>query len=372
MSDDRNPWGNKGRKPSELDEIIQQGLKKLFGDRKGNKPSSPDDKGTKPLKGTSLGLIIAILVILFLGYQSVYQIQPNEQGVILRFGKFYNITGPGLHFLIPFAEKAIKVDVESIRKEEFGFRQNITRGFSQTSSNTLDLESLMITADKNVIQLNWVVQYKIRDPEHFLFNIRNPRAAVRDVSESVIRRLVGNRYFDYVLNNREELAESSMKEMQDLLDKFSSGIQLIIVQLQDLNPPDPVRPSFNEVNEAEQDKIRLGNEAQKEANKRIPKAIGTAQKMIQQAEGYAIERVNNSKGDVARFNAIYPKYEKAKTVTRTRMYVEALKETLPSVKDIIILDPDKKSMIPLINLGDTFSNTLGLGKGKITTGSGSP
>ena len=368
MSDDKNPWGNRGKKPTDLDEIIQQGLKKLFGNKQGNRPPSGDDKGSKPVKGTSLGFIIAILMVLFLGYQSVYQIQPNEQGVILRFGRFFNISGPGLHSLIPFMEKAIKVDVESIRKEEFGFRQNIARGYSQTSSNTLDLESLMITADKNVIQLNWVVQYKIRDPEHFLFNIRNPRAAVRDVSESVIRRLVGNRYFDYVLNNREELAESSMKEMQELLDKFNSGIQLIIVQLQDLNPPDPVRPSFNEVNEAEQDKIRLGNEAQKEANKRIPKAIGTAQKMIQQAEGYAIERVNMSKGDVARFDAIYQKYAKAKTVTRTRMYVEALKETLPSVKDIIILDPDKNSMIPLINLGDAFSNPLGKVRGTTQSG----
>ena len=271
MSDNMNPWGNRDKKPSELDEIIQQGLKKIFNIKKGNKPPSGQDGGLKP-PGMNFGIVLVLLMILFLGFQSVYQIQPNEQGVVLRFGRFNNISSPGLNFLIPFIEKVIKVDVESIRKEEFGFRQNVSRNYSQ-ATNALDLESLMITADKNVIQLNWVVQYKISDAERFLFNIRDPRAAVRDVSESVIRRLVGNRDFDYVLNNREELAESTLKEMQDLIDKYNSGIQLVVVQLQDLNPPDPVRPSFNEVNEAEQDKIRVGNEAQKRPTQKYQKLL---------------------------------------------------------------------------------------------------
>ncbi|MFH2128943.1 MAG: FtsH protease activity modulator HflK [bacterium] len=308
----------------------------------------------KPPSGMNFGIILVVLAVLFLGYQSVYQIQPNEQGVVLRFGKFSNITSPGLNFLFPFIEKVIKVDVESIRKEEFGFRQNVPRTYTQ-STNALDLESLMITADKNVIQLNWVVQYKIRDAENFLFNVKEPRAAVRDVSESVVRRLVGNRDFDYVLNNREELAESTLKEMQDLIDKYDSGIQLVVVQLQDLNPPDSVRPSFNEVNEAEQDKIRTANEAQKEANTKMPKALGTAKKVIQEAEGYAIERVNRAEGDVARFNAILKQYVSAKEVTRTRMYVETLQSVLPNVKDIVVIDQNKNGVIPLLNLGDALS-----------------
>ena len=355
MSDNMNPWGDRNKKPSELDELIQQGLKKIFNIKQGNKPPSGSDNNIKPPSGFNIGIIIVVLAVLFLGYQSVYQIQPNEQGVVLRFGRFSNISSPGLNFLIPFIEKVIKVDVESIRKEEFGFRQNISRTYSQ-ASNALDLESLMITADKNVIQLNWVVQYKIRDAENFLFNIRDPRAAVRDVSESVIRRLVGNRDFDYVLNNREELAESTLKEMQDLLDKYSSGIQLVVVQLQDLNPPDPVRPSFNEVNEAEQDKIRLANEAQKEANTKIPKALGTAKKVVQEAEGYAIERVNQAEGDVARFNAILKQYVSAKEVTRTRMYIETLRNMLPQVRDVVVIDQDNNSMVPLLNLGDALSS----------------
>lgn len=351
-----NPWGNRNKKPSELDELIQQGLKKIFNIKQGgggNQPPTGDNNLKSPNR-LNFGIIAIILVIVFMGYQSVYQIQPNEQGVVLRFGRFSNVTSPGLNFLIPFIEKVVKVDVESIRKEEFGFRQNISRSYSQ-SSNALDLESLMITADKNVIQLNWVVQYKIRDAENFLFNIRDPRAAVRDVSESVIRRLVGNRDFDYVLNNREELATSTLTEMQDLIDKYNSGIQLVVVQLQDLNPPDPVRPSFNEVNEAEQDKIRLANEAQKEANTQIPKALGTAKKIIQESEGYAIERVNQAQGDVARFNAILKEYDSAKEVTRTRMYVETLKNMLPSVKDIVVIDQEGKGMLPLLNLGDALS-----------------
>ncbi len=357
MSDNMNPWGNRDKKPSELDEIIQKGLKKIFNIKQGNKPPSGQDDGLKP-PGMNFGIVVVLLLILFLGFQSVYQIQPNEQGVVLRFGKFSNVTSPGLNFLIPFIEKVIKVDVESIRKEEFGFRQNVSRTYSQTN-NSLDLESLMITADKNVIQLNWVVQYKIRDAENFIFNIRDPRAAVRDVSESVIRRLVGNRDFDYVLNNREELAVSTLTEMQNVIDKYNSGIQLVVVQLQDLNPPDPVRPSFNEVNEAEQDKIRVGNEAQKEANTKIPKALGTAKKMIQEAEGYAIERVNRAQGDVARFNAILKQYVSAKEVTRTRMYVETLQSVLPNVKDIVVIDPSENGMVPLLNLGDALSPSLG-------------
>jgi len=354
MSDNMNPWGNRNKKPSELDELIQQGLKKIFGYKQGNKPPSGNENGLKPPSGMNFGIILVVLAVLFLGYQSVYQIQPNEQGVVLRFGKFSNIASPGLNFLFPFIEKVIKVDVESIRKEEFGFRQNVPRTYTQ-STNALDLESLMITADKNVIQLNWVVQYKIRDAENFLFNVKEPRAAVRDVSESVVRRLVGNRDFDYVLNNREELAESTLKEMQDLIDKYDSGIQLVVVQLQDLNPPDSVRPSFNEVNEAEQDKIRTANEAQKEANTKMPKALGTAKKVIQEAEGYAIERVNRAEGDVARFNAILKEYGSTKEVTRTRMYVETLQSVLPNVKDIVVIDQNKNGVIPLLNLGDALS-----------------
>jgi len=356
MADPNNPWGPKGsKKPSDLEELLQKGIKNLFGKKPQKKnPWGQPEQPEGPQKNINMGAIILIVLVIFVGFKSVYQIQPGEQGVVLRFGQFAQTTGPGLNFLIPMVEQVIKVDVESIRKEEFGFRRG---GLARGGTGNLDLESLMLTSDFNVIQVNWVVQYKIRDPEHFLFNIENPRAAVRDVSESVIRRLMGNRDFNFVLNNREELGISTMNEMQALLDKYNSGIQLVVVQLQDVNPPDPVRPSFNEVNEAEQDKIRLGNEAQRRRNELVPRAEGEAKKMVDEAEGYAIERTNKAKGDVHRFNAIYKEYVHAKRVTRTRMYLESLRQALPQVQEIIVVDQAKKGMMPLINIGAATSAT---------------
>lgn len=352
MSDNMNPWGDRGKKPADLDDLVQQGVKKMMRKLQG-KGGGGD--GDSPKGGLKPGILFFLFILLYLAIQSFFQIQPGEQGVVLRFGKFHHTAGPGLNFKLPVVEKVIKVDVESIRKEEFGFRRAISpsrRSFGNTS-RAKELESLMITSDKNVIQLNWVVQYKIRDPELFLFSIKSSKDAVRDISESVIRRLVGNRDFNYVLNNRDEVGSSTKLEMQQLLNKYNSGLQLVVVQLQDVNPPDPVRPSFNEVNEAEQDKIRLGNEAQKEANEKIPKAKGVALQMIQSAEGYAAERINNAKGEVARFNSIYKEYISAKQVTRTRMYVETLKEVLPNLQEVIILDQDEKSVLPLYNIGNT-------------------
>lgn len=346
MTDPNSPWGNRGKKNNDLDDLIQNWVKTLFGKSKPKSPfgGGPDDPEKKP-SGKSTGFLIGLIAIGFLLFQFAYTIAPGEKGVVMRFGEFYRTSGSGLNFLIPFVEKVTKVDVETIRKEEFGYRRSVSG-----AGDGADRESLMLTADKNVVQLSWVVQYKIRDPESFLFNIADPRAAVRDISESVIRRLVGNRDFNFVLNNRDELADSTKKEMQEVIDKYESGIQLVVVQLQDVNPPDSVRPSFNEVNEAEQDKIRSGNEAQRIANDNVPKALGEAKRMIEEAEGYAIERLNNAKGEVTRFNAIYAEYAKAKAVTRTRMYIETLQAVLPQVQEIVVMD-NKKGAMPILNLG---------------------
>lgn len=351
MSDNQNPWDNRGKKPTELEDMIQQGLKKLFGNKPGG-PAPPAGSGSSPQppKKGFISIIVLAAIVGLVMMQSFYQIGQSELGVVLKFGKYSETTEPGLHFLIPFVEKVIKVNVESIRKEEFGTRQNAPSAYNK-QSNFSDLESLMITSDNNVIQLNWVVQYRISKAEDYLFNVQDPVAAVRDQSEAVIRRLVGNRDFNYTLNNRAELADSSFDEIQRHLDEYKAGIKLVTVQLQDLNPPDPVRPSFNEVNQAEQDKVRLGNEAQKERNEKIPKAEGVAKQMLEEAQGYAIERVNNAKGNIARYNSIYDQYVKYKEVTKTRMYIEALKEVLPTVKEVIIMDQKKNGMLPIINLG---------------------
>ena len=358
MADNMNPWDNRGKRPTELEDMIQQIIKKIFGAKRDKTPPGNNNgrkEGFSPRKKINISVIVIFILIVFVGWESFYQVDPGEQGVVLRFGKYYDTTKPGLNFLIPFIEKVIKMDVESVQKEEFGFRQSGSRNFS-AASNSTDLESLMITSDNNVIQLNWVVQYRIAIPEDYLFNVENPRAIVRDISESVIRRLVGNRSFNFVLNNRNELAHSTLTEMQNHLDRYKSGVRLLTVQLQDLNPPDPVRPSFNEVNEAEQDKVRLGNEAQQERNRRIPKAEGYAKKMLKEAQGYATERINNAKGNVARFNAIYREYKKYKDVTRTRMYVETLKTVLPTVKEVTILDQSALALLPLSS-GSTSGTT---------------
>src|SRR3989339_1388474 len=223
MADSNNPWGPRGggKKPNKDLEEWLKGFQNLFGKKKKPNPWGEPPKPNQPgTPNVNLGLLVLAALVIFLLVRSVYQIQPGEQGVVLRFGQFHQTSGPGLNFVIPFIEKVIKVDVETLRKEEFASRRTSNAEFGMRDGTAADQESLMLTSDFNVVQINWVVQYKIRDAEHFLFNIENPRAVVRDISESVIRRLVGNRDFNYVLNNREELGLATMEEMQDLLDKY--------------------------------------------------------------------------------------------------------------------------------------------------------
>ncbi|KAK3586166.1 hypothetical protein CHS0354_013116 [Potamilus streckersoni] len=244
-----------------------------------------------------------------------------------------------------------RVNVDIIRKEEFGFTSNSAGVYvrKNNSPTYTDEESLMLTGDKNVINLNWVVQYRIISPKNYLFNIADISGTVRDISETVLRRLVGNRDFDYVLNNREELAYAAKSEMQLFLDKYESGIALEAVQLLDVTPPEPVRPSFNEVNEADQDRTRLVNEAQREYNEKIPRARGEAKQLIQEAEGYKVRRVNTAEGEVARYNEVYTQYKRYPSVTRQRIYIETLREVLPGVNEILVVDQNK-NIVPLLNL----------------------
>jgi membrane protease subunit HflK len=351
MSNGNNPWGNNNnQKPPEFGDLVDKGLKRMssFLNDGGGKGSGD---GEEPEKKGSSGLLVILVIgfLIFIGFKSFYQIQPGERGVVLRFGQYLTTTYPGLNFKIPMVDQVYKIDVETVRKEEFGFRSQLADNFTRTS-RTQNIESLMLTGDKNVININWVVQYRIEKPEDFLFNVRDVRAMVRDISESVIRRLVGNRDFDYVLDKREELALNTRTEMQDLLNKYSTGIKLVTVQLQDVNPPEPVRPSFNEVNEADQDKTRLVNEAQKVYNEKIPKARGQAKQMLEEAKGYAVQRVNNAEGDVARFKSIYNQYKDYKKVTRQRMYVETMKTVMPQIKEVVVVDGDSRNVLPLLNL----------------------
>ena len=298
-------------------------------------------------------VVLGVILIVVLA-TSFYMVDTDEKGVVLRFGKFVRMTEPGLHAKLPFRIEVVKTPkVERVFKEEFGF--HTLRAGVETIYSGADLtrESLMLCGDLNVAEVAWIVQYKIREPEKFLFKIRNPGKIIRDTSESVMREVVGDSSVDEVLTIRrvEINAEAELK-MQEILKAYDTGIEIVTVKLQDVNPPEKVKPAFNEVNAAQQDKERYVNKALEEYNKVVPKARGEAELIIRQAEAYAINRVNVAKGDARRFDSIWEEYKNAKEVTRKRLYLETLVEGLPKVEKIYIIDEEVKSLLPLIKLGE--------------------
>ena len=356
--DEQPPWG-KGNKTPTPEEFIAE-LKKIksaFGGSNGTPPGDDGGQASQaaPPGGLFGGLgklftIILVIILIQIAYSSFYTIKPGERGVVLRFGEYSKTAPPGLNFKIPLVDTVVKVDIKTVRKEEFGFRTRAPGRQTIYQKEGFNSESLMLTADKNVIDVEWIVQYKVRDPFNFLFKVQDVKQAVRDISETAIRRVVGNMDFDYVLSNREILAGTTAEEMQTELDNYESGIDIVTVQLQDVNPPDAVKPAFNEVNEADQDMKRLVNEAEEAYNRVIPKASGDAKKIVEEAKGYAVQRVNESKGETVRFLAIMKEYQAAEEVTRQRMYLETLRDVLPTVKDIYVIDKDQKSILPFLNI----------------------
>ncbi|MBN1847312.1 MAG: FtsH protease activity modulator HflK [Deltaproteobacteria bacterium] len=333
---DNNPGGRQGG-PPDLSEMI-----KKAGD------SLSLGKIGKPLWFIVIGIVLAII----LGYTAFYTIPPGHQGVILRFGRYSGMVPPGLHFKVPFGvDTVFKVHTEQVDTETFGFksiRPGIRTQYEKGAAT--ELESLMLTGDLNVIDVEWIIQFRREDPQKYLFNVQDPIMAIRDISESVNRRIVGNRSFDYVLQNREEVNKMARDELQKILDEYETGIRVVNVRLQNVVPPDPVKGAFNEVNEAQQEKERLINEAQETYNREIPKAKGEAERTINGARGFALERVNHAKGDVARFSAVLKEYRNAKEVTKQRLYLEAYQTILPNAKQIYIIDSEQKGLLPLLQL----------------------
>ena len=296
------------------------------------------------------GIIIGVLVIVLL-VSSFYTVAPEEVGVILRFGKFVDTTPPGLHFKIPFGvDQVLKVATQRQLKEEFGFR---TLSVDVRSTKREEqVEALMLTGDLNAALVEWVVQYRIIDPEKYLFRVRNVTATLRDISEAVMREVVGDRTVNEVLTvGRQEIADLVEQRIQKLCDEYETGIAVEQVVLQNVNPPDAVKDSFNEVNRAQQEKETLINQAQAQYNQVIPRASGEALKTIESAEGYALDRVNRSHGDAARFNDIYRAYRSAPEVTRRRLYLETMSRILPQMGKKIIVDDTLEGILPLLQLG---------------------
>ena len=309
-----------------------------------------------------------LMVVIVLGFivwgviSSYYTVQPEERAVVKRFGKVVSINDPGLHFKLPFGIDSVqKVATERVMKQEFGFR---TAGSederSSYSSEDFPDESLMLSGDLNIIDVEWVVQYRIADPTKYLYNQRDPDRTLRDISESVMRRVVGNRLGSEVLTTaRVAIATLARDEIQEAMSAYDNGIHVVTVELQDVVPPAAVQPAFNEVNEARQERERMINEATKQANQEIPKAKGEANRALSEAQGYATERVNQAKGETARFNAILVEYRGAPEVTRTRMYLEALNSVLPNVGSVLVVQDGQVGPLPLLNLRDAGTKKEG-------------
>ncbi len=299
----------------------------------------------------ALRWVLIIVAALVIGSSAVYTVEPDEVGVVLRFGVHTENTEPGLRWKIPLVDTVAKIQVQRQQTAEFGFERPRAGVPLQFSRDELSGQSNMLTGDLNAAVVEWVVQYRIVDPVAFLFKVRNAKDTFRDMSEAVMREAVGDRTVNEVITiGRQELSTVVLEELQELNDLYETGIQVEQVVLQDVTPPNPVKPAFNQVNEAEQEKSKLISQAQSEYNKVVPRATGEAQQTILAAEGYAVKRVNEAKGDAARFVALYGEYRKAPEVTRKRIYLETVREILPKVGRKIVVDENVRGVLPLLNL----------------------
>lgn len=305
-----------------------------------------------------LGPILAILIVLAGAKSAFYTVEPDEEAVIIRFGQYYGTSQPGLHFKLPLGiDSVTKVKTKRVLQQEFGFRTRNTSGRRTTyDDKNFDSESLMLTGDLNVADVEWVVQYQISDPFKYLFQTSSPERNIRDVSESIMRRVVGDRLVTEVLTTgRVEIAAEARVLMQDILDKYDLGVKIVTVKLQDVNPPQVVKKSFNEVNSAKQEQEKVINQAEESYNKVIPEARGKAEKLISEARGYAKAQVNRAEGDADKFKSLLKEYKRAPSITRKRIYLETMSIILKKVDDITVVDPNIKGILPIFKGQEVLS-----------------
>lgn len=299
---------------------------------------------------------LIIIFVIVTGYTSFYTVKANEEAVILRFGKYSETTGPGLHTKIPYGiDKVLKGEVKRIYNEEFGFRTE-QRG----NSSTIDYdypyareEKLMLTGDLNCAEVHWVIRYKIKTLEEYFFNVRNVQETIRVVSQAVMRTLIGDRSVDEVLTiGRIEIEQKAKDDIQKILDNYKCGIDIQTVLLKGVDPPELVKDAFNAVNQALQIRDRIINEAEGQKNKILPAAEGKKEQVIKEAEGYKIRRINEATGDVKAFLAMYEEYKKAEDVTRRRLYLETMSRIIPNCEKLYIIDKDLQSILPTFGLNE--------------------
>ena len=310
---------------------------------RGGIPANFDVRGLAALG--MLALVVAGLA------RGVYTVGPESVGIVQRFGKYIGTVGPGLRFKVPFGIDTVTIlPVKRQLKMEFGFGSSGVTNPDQVSLEQAK-ESDMVTGDLNAAHVEWVVQYEISDPEQFLFNHREPGPTLRDLAESVMREVVGDRTVDEVLTiGRQGIETDAIAKLTDLVKDLGMGLRVQQVQLKNVHPPTAVQRSFDEVNRAQQEREQMINQANGEYNKVVPRASGEAERKLRDAEGYALKRVNEAEGDVARFKALLEQYEKAPAVTRQRLYLETMADVLPKLGGKIILDEDAKQFLPLMSL----------------------
>ncbi len=336
----RDPWGGGNRTPPDLDQLLVQNIERV----------------KKMLPGGSPFRFLIIFLVALFGFSlwtALYTVPSDSVAVVQRFGKYVYVVPPGLHLKFPLGIDSAKiVPVKRQLKQEFGFA---TPGASDPyqAARTYDhsRETQMVTGDLNAALVEWVVQYRISDPVKFLFEVREPSETLRYVSESVMREVVGDRTVDEVITvGRQDIESEALTKMQELSTKYAMGISIDQVQLKNINPPKPVQESFNEVNQAQQEKEKLINEARRDYNKVIPLALGEKDQRIREADGYRLKRINEAEGDAARFNALYAEYIKAPEVTRRRIYLETMQQVMPKIRSKIIIDERTSNVLPLLNL----------------------
>ncbi len=302
------------------------------------------------VKPRLIGIIIAIIVAIILVSSSFFVVDQTEQAVVIRFGRYHHIAGPGLHFKLPFGiEKNLNVATQVVHNLSFGFRTERAGVTTTYSPGDYPEESFMLSGDLNIIDVEWIIQYRIVDPTAWLFNVQNKEKTIRDISQSVVNRLVGDRaILDVMGNERANIEIQAQEQMNTTFDLYGLGVNVITVKLRNIVPPKgSVQDAFEDVNKSIQDMNRLINEGKEQYNKEIPKARGQAEQIIQNAEGYAAERVNEAQGDVARFNAVYAEYKNSRNVTRTRLYIEMMEDVFEGETDTDLIDKNFENFLPL-------------------------
>lgn len=307
-------------------------------------------KGQKSIFTT----IFLLVIIALAAFSSFYTVQPDEEAVVIRFGKYIETTQPGLHFKLPLGvDQVTKVKTKIVHQTEFGFRtRDLTSRRTSYSTNNLQEESLMLTGDLNVAEVEWVVQYQISDPFKYLFKTSDPIRNVRDVSESIMRRVVGDKMVtDVLTTGRVGIASEAKILMQEILNKYDLGILIKSIKLQDVNPPKVVQPSFNDVNAAKQEQEKMINQAEEAYNRVIPEAKGKAKKLISEAEGYANALINRAEGDAEKFQAVYREYKKAPSITKKRIFLETMQSIFKNMENLTIIDSKVKGLLPVYGKG---------------------